>query len=362
MRPTRLELAGFTAFREPQEVDLEDLELFCITGPTGAGKTTLFDAITFALYGQAPRVGRRVSQLIANGCTEARVRLDFAAGEDRYRITRRLTAAGQRPLLERLAPDGSATPLAGSVRAVAEEVERIVGLGFDFYTRAAMLPQGRFAELLTGSPSQRRDILSRLLDLDRYRRAGERARGGARDHGRDAATLDGILERQYAGVTPDALAGAERAAAAAAGAAAALAALRDRVVDLAGAGASATAAAQAAGRAGGALVAVAGELADATGALVVLEPRRQAALRALAEADAACARADADRAGADAALAATIAEGGDEALLAALAAAAATRAAAQAREASAGPALGAAREAAGARRAEAARAHAAEAG
>lgn len=56
MRPRRLELKGFTAFRDKQVVDLSTFDLFVITGPTGAGKTSLLDALTLALYGKVPRM------------------------------------------------------------------------------------------------------------------------------------------------------------------------------------------------------------------------------------------------------------------------------------------------------------------
>ena len=60
MRPLRLEVGGFTSFAEKQVVDFSGLDLFAITGPTGAGKSSLIDALVFALYGQVPRVGDMV--------------------------------------------------------------------------------------------------------------------------------------------------------------------------------------------------------------------------------------------------------------------------------------------------------------
>ena len=67
MRPTKLTVQGLTAFRKPVEVDFTDLDLFAITGPTGAGKSSLVDAITYALFGQAPRIGRSIRELISQG-------------------------------------------------------------------------------------------------------------------------------------------------------------------------------------------------------------------------------------------------------------------------------------------------------
>src|SRR3954452_15149342 len=81
MRPKRLEVEGFTAFREPTVVDFEGADLFAFTGPTGAGKSSLVDAIGFALFGRVHRYGEKlVHAAISSGSTEARVRLDFSVG------------------------------------------------------------------------------------------------------------------------------------------------------------------------------------------------------------------------------------------------------------------------------------------
>ena len=80
MRPIRLEIRGFTAFREPQVVDFEGLDLFAITGPTGSGKSSILDALTFVLYGRAERVGDSVRQLVSQGQPRAAVVLEFEVG------------------------------------------------------------------------------------------------------------------------------------------------------------------------------------------------------------------------------------------------------------------------------------------
>ena len=89
MRPLRLELKGFTAFREPAEIDFTDLDVFAISGPTGSGKSSLLDAMTYALYGRVERVGDRVGQLISQGLPWMSVILEFEVGRDRYRVARR---------------------------------------------------------------------------------------------------------------------------------------------------------------------------------------------------------------------------------------------------------------------------------
>ena len=79
MRPVRLEVEGFTVFREPLVVDFAGADLFALVGATGAGKTSIIDAVTFALYGSVPRLDdkRAVAPVISQNLTEATVRLDF---------------------------------------------------------------------------------------------------------------------------------------------------------------------------------------------------------------------------------------------------------------------------------------------
>src|SRR5687768_3118469 len=89
MRPMRLDMRGFAAFREPAIVDFTDTDFFALIGPTGSGKSTILDAMCFALYGTAPRWGARsVAHALAPSATEAAVRLIFEAGGSRYAVTR----------------------------------------------------------------------------------------------------------------------------------------------------------------------------------------------------------------------------------------------------------------------------------
>src|SRR5262245_48543019 len=103
MRPLRLEIEGLTSFRERQEIDFEGFELFAITGPTGAGKTTILDAMTLALYGEVPRTGKKnTAELVTHGDTRARVQFDFRADGKTYRVARVLPRnAAQKATLER---------------------------------------------------------------------------------------------------------------------------------------------------------------------------------------------------------------------------------------------------------------------
>src|SRR5512143_1622053 len=170
MKPLRLTLEGFTSFRDKVELDFTGLDLFAITGPTGVGKSSLIDAIVFALYGQVPRVGDDYKQLISHGAERLSVMLEFGVGRERYRIVR--TVRPDRPSQQRLerTTQEAAEPLADRVKEIRTEVDRILGLDYDSFTRSVVLPQGQFDAFLKGEPKERRKILVALLGLGVYER------------------------------------------------------------------------------------------------------------------------------------------------------------------------------------------------
>src|SRR5437763_15126392 len=217
MRPLRLELKGFTAFRDPVELDFAPLDVFAIAGPTGSGKSSLLDAMTYALYGRVERVGDRVSQLITQGQPRMSVTLEFGVGADRYRVTR-TTPAGRRAtkiLVER--QDGGDWKQAGEgadrVREAEPMLARAIGLDYDAFTRSVLLPQGRFSEFLTGDPRKRREILTELLGLGLFRRMAERGGAISRESQVRGQTTSELLQREFGDATPEALAEAKAEAA-----------------------------------------------------------------------------------------------------------------------------------------------------
>ncbi len=208
MRPLELAVEGFTSFRDPQVIDFRPLGLFVITGPTGAGKTSILDALTLALYGEVARAGRgEIRSLISTGQNAARVRLDFQVEGVSYRVVRRFPRNGSQAVsLERIEGDRLIPEVeSGKVKEIRQRIEALVGLDFEAFTRAVLLPQGDFSRFLRGSPDQRKDILERLLDLGRYKAAGKRAGIVAREYRGRADTLEGDLERRAGEVTPEAL-------------------------------------------------------------------------------------------------------------------------------------------------------------
>lgn len=167
MRPRRLEVEGFTAFRTKTVVDFDGADLFAFVGPTGSGKSSLVDALLFALYGVVPRLGKSaVEPIISLGKTEARVRFDFSVGEIDYvaaRVVRR-TKTGATTAEARL--EGGPESVMGADE-VTHAVEALVGLGFDHFTKCVVLPQGEFAAFLQDTPAKKQELLRELLDLGR---------------------------------------------------------------------------------------------------------------------------------------------------------------------------------------------------
>ena len=197
MKAISLRLEGFTSFRQLTEVDFKELDIFAIVGPTGAGKTSLIDAITYALYGCTARVGEKnVSDLIHLGSQQASVLFEFRSGDKSYRIVRSMkktkkSVISQRQL-EYMAGPEVWEPLASSDRALREKIKGIIGLDFQGFIRSVVLPQGQFDQLLKGDVGERRRILSDLLQLNIYDQMGRLARS----RGKEATTRIEMLERQ----------------------------------------------------------------------------------------------------------------------------------------------------------------------
>ncbi|MFL5767153.1 MAG: AAA family ATPase, partial [Actinomycetota bacterium] len=213
MRPVRLEMKGFTAFRDAQTIEFEDLDLFAISGPTGSGKTSILDAMTYALYGWIERVGRQASLFVSQGQPRLSVKLEFAVGGDRYLVTRATPASGQtKILLERWNGDGwqQAGEGADRVNAVNAMIEDALGLDYDSFTRTVLLPQGKFAQFLSGDAKERRNILTELLGLGLFERLQKRAGELKRSAEAEANAKETVLASEYAGVTAEAVGEASR--------------------------------------------------------------------------------------------------------------------------------------------------------
>ncbi len=207
MKPHRLCLTAFGAYPGSEVVDFDELAalgLFAVTGPTGAGKTTLFDAMAFALYGELPgdRPGTDVRSHHAPAGELCSVELTFSVEGCTYRVRR--TPEQQRPKrrgtgttteaaaaeLHRVDADGTEHPVAAGVRPVTDACTRLVGLDADQFERVVLLPQGKFQQFLLAGTKERRPLLQQLFGTALYRDAVEEMKRRAGDLRRRLAAVD----------------------------------------------------------------------------------------------------------------------------------------------------------------------------
>ena len=184
MIPLKLEIEGFLSYRERQEIDFEELlktKIFLIQGHTGAGKSSILDAIIFALYGKIPRFGDRTKkELFINHDSDiARVSFTFKMREPRkteyttYKITR-VVGRGERMRVEiKYKTENGFIPYKSSVqgfhshlRDKNEVIEKeIIGMPYKVFTKSVVLPQGKFMEFLTATASQKSEIIMNMTNI-----------------------------------------------------------------------------------------------------------------------------------------------------------------------------------------------------
>ena len=206
MRPVRLDMDGFASFRDKTVLDFTDTDYFALVGATGAGKSTVIDAITFALYGTVPRWNdqRVITPALAPTAARGVVRLVFDADGQRYAVAREARRSGGKTSrvsmhasrLERLHDpddlDGEGDVLAAESE-VTKAVENLLGLSYDHFTKCVALPQGEFAEFLHAKASDRQDILSTLLGHQLYDVLQSRANNRAREKRAAGDALEATL-------------------------------------------------------------------------------------------------------------------------------------------------------------------------
>ncbi|MBN2085233.1 MAG: SMC family ATPase [Anaerolineales bacterium] len=180
MIPVKLELHNFLAYRDPDPLNLEGIHVACISGENGAGKSSLLDAITWALWGKARSPS--ADDLIYQNLRETRVALEFEMAGTRYLVIRQrsLEKKTALSLLELQVWDPEANAWRGmseaTMRGTQERIDRLLRLDYDTFINSALLSQGRADEFTAKPPFQRIQILAAILGLDRWERFEERAK------------------------------------------------------------------------------------------------------------------------------------------------------------------------------------------
>ncbi|RKL69346.1 hypothetical protein CR203_04785 [Salipaludibacillus neizhouensis] len=175
MKPIELTLQGLHSFREKQVIDFASLcegGVFGIFGPTGSGKSSILDAMTLSLYGKVERAPSNTQGILNHAEDQLAVSFTFSLGEGRYKVERtfkRVKDDGLRQATARFINiTTEAIVVADKAGDVTREVEAMLGLSIDDFTRAVVLPQGKFSEFLSLKGTERRQMLQRLFHLERY--------------------------------------------------------------------------------------------------------------------------------------------------------------------------------------------------
>lgn len=169
MRPVRLRFSGLRSYRSDADIDFSDLDLFAIIGDTGAGKSTIIEALCLALYAKKSwSGGASIADLIADGEDVMRIEFEFIADGHPWRVTRSRQRNAGSPT-DKLESLDRSHPNVDQARPVTEKVTDLIGLNLEQFTRAVVMPQGRFDQLLQATETERNKILASILghgDLD----------------------------------------------------------------------------------------------------------------------------------------------------------------------------------------------------
>ncbi len=182
MIPLRLEVTNFLAYRQPAPLDFTGIHVAVLCGENGAGKSSLLDAITWALWGRAR--AKTDTELVHQGQTEMRVEFTFALGEQTYRVVRaRRVGKSANSLLDFQAanPDGRLGSISeATMPKTQEKINRILRLTYDTFTNSAYLVQGKADEFTGKRPTERKQVLADILGLQEWEGYEERAKGKIR--------------------------------------------------------------------------------------------------------------------------------------------------------------------------------------
>ncbi len=152
--------------------------LFAITGPTGAGKSTILDAVSLGLYGRTPRlnkISKNENSILSVGAGDCLAEVTFATQKGRFRTcwtqrrARRSADGELQPPRHELVNADTGAVLETRIKDVLLRVEEVTGMDYERFSRSVLLPQGRFADFLTADPDERAPLLEQITGTEIYR-------------------------------------------------------------------------------------------------------------------------------------------------------------------------------------------------
>lgn len=203
MIPLQLKIRNFLSYgTQTEAIDFEPHHLICLTGKNGHGKSALLDAITWAIWGQARKVGgvvRSDEHLLRVGESSMAVTFDFFCNKQRYRVTRDFSIAANKKGVTQLhlglfkdEIDAYVSLSERNMRDTQEKLDCIVGLTYDTFINSVFLRQGQSNEFSKKSPLERKEILCALLGLTKYEELRKHAIEQQRDYEKEREMLGHI--------------------------------------------------------------------------------------------------------------------------------------------------------------------------
>lgn len=191
MIPLKLTLQNFLAYRHPDPIVFEGIHLACLTGANGAGKSSLLDAITWALWGKAR--GKTMQELIHSGQREMSVELEFEHEGSVYKVLRKLSKQAVLTWHVRRA-DGTLQSLnEPSLRETQHKIIHLLKLDYETFTASAFLQQGKADAFTTKTPAERKRLLADILGLAQWETYESRVKAILKELDGDIKRIEGRL-------------------------------------------------------------------------------------------------------------------------------------------------------------------------
>ncbi|HEX4611426.1 MAG TPA: SMC family ATPase, partial [Urbifossiella sp.] len=193
MIPQRVKLSGFLSYKDEQEVRFDESPLWMLSGTNGSGKSSVFDAVTFALFGHHRGGSQGATELVNKESNTLGVEFDFTVEKHLYRIKRtvrrRTSGVAGTQQVYRAVPSTAVAKAGAAPAAVEWEpvpdtqlkakfdawVKDTIGLDYETFTSSVLLLQGKAEKLLDSTPAGRAGVLARIVDLERYQKLHGRA-------------------------------------------------------------------------------------------------------------------------------------------------------------------------------------------
>ncbi|MFN8532574.1 MAG: SMC family ATPase [Dehalococcoidia bacterium] len=196
MIPLRLRLRNFLSYRDTEPLSFDSFQIACLCGENGHGKSTLLDAITWALWGRSR--AKTDDELIHIGETDMEVEFEFQLGESRYRVIRKRSRRRSQSVasLELQLDSGERfnTLSGNSIRETERSIVDLLHLDYDTFVNSSFLVQGKADSFTVSPPGKRKEILAEMLGLAQYDELESRARDHARERHLEIQRLNARID------------------------------------------------------------------------------------------------------------------------------------------------------------------------